>query len=158
MIKQVKDYIHNIRSRFTKWYVKKGYRFYVNDLTFKHTYICPGWIKPAVFLIEASVYLDEIDKIMGKDDENLPCAPVEEPEPILDELVPKHCPECGDRPDLWAEDISEINIKIYHCGCRKCGYGRVSTNKGFNDAIARWNKFADEFTKVMGDAVVMKGE
>lgn len=64
----------NIKRRFTKWYVKKGYKFGydftdvpVYDDGFMKTpaevpkavWHCPWWVKPFLFLFSPSVYATE---------------------------------------------------------------------------------------------------
>ena len=61
----------DIKARFTKWYVKKGYRFgydfedcdIIGDEHFKSPYgmpiaywICPKWVKPLLMLFSPSIY------------------------------------------------------------------------------------------------------
>ena len=57
----------NIKERFTRWYIKKGYTF---DYGFKETgkyefememhFDCPRWVKPLCVFFSPSVYLHDV--------------------------------------------------------------------------------------------------
>lgn len=49
----------NLKARFTRWYVRRGYKFgYRKDLT--AYYVCPVWVKPLLpFLFSPGVYAIE---------------------------------------------------------------------------------------------------
>ena len=48
----------NIKKRFTKWYVKKGYRFGY-DYSNVAVWNCPWWVKPLLIFFSPSVYFAE---------------------------------------------------------------------------------------------------
>ena len=45
----------NIKKRFTKWYVKKGYKFGYDSLNVA-VWNCPWWVKPLLIFFSPSVY------------------------------------------------------------------------------------------------------
>lgn len=47
----------NIKRKFTKWYVKQGYRF--GHKRFESYWDCPIWVKPLLGLFSPSIYLVE---------------------------------------------------------------------------------------------------
>ena len=66
-----------MRKRFTKWYVKQGYRFgykfepksyFSDDLvdTGVAFWVCPWWVKPLLIFFSPSVYLYEIGDLFPK--------------------------------------------------------------------------------------------
>ena len=51
--------MENLKKRFTRWYVRRGYRYGHTDY-FEVYYICPVWVKPLLyFLFSPSVYIVE---------------------------------------------------------------------------------------------------
>lgn len=48
-----------MRSRFTRWYFRKGYRVEFDPKSETFRYRCPLWIKPLLFLFSPSVYMHE---------------------------------------------------------------------------------------------------
>ena len=48
----------NIKKRFTKWYVKKGYKFGY-DSSNVAVWHCPWWVKPLLIFFSPSVYFAE---------------------------------------------------------------------------------------------------
>ena len=48
-----------MRSRFTRWYFRKGYRAAWNLHAGSFEYRCPLWVKPLLFLFSPSVYMHE---------------------------------------------------------------------------------------------------
>ncbi len=46
-----------IRSRFTKWYIKRGYEFEFNPFDDPQTvFTCPIWVRPLLIFFSPSVY------------------------------------------------------------------------------------------------------
>ena len=45
----------NIKKRFTKWYVKNGYKFGY-DSSHVAVWHCPWWVKPLLIFFSPSVY------------------------------------------------------------------------------------------------------
>lgn len=59
--------LDKLRRKFTKWYVRKGYRFEYNFNGYESWniptayWICPNWIKPLLVLFSPSIYQLETD-------------------------------------------------------------------------------------------------
>ncbi|WP_347256100.1 hypothetical protein [Anaerostipes sp. PC18] len=53
----------NIKRRFTKWYIKRGYsfgyEFGISEGICNARYYCPFWVKPFLILFSPSVYMKE---------------------------------------------------------------------------------------------------
>ena len=54
----------NIKKRFTKWYVKKGYRFGY-DYSNVAVWNCPWWVKPLLIFFSPSVYFMNYGKLLA---------------------------------------------------------------------------------------------
>lgn len=48
----------SIKRRFTKWYVKRGYKFSY-DLSHVAVWNCPWWVKPLLIFFSPAVYFIE---------------------------------------------------------------------------------------------------
>lgn len=45
-----------LKKRFTKWFVRKGYRFSYDEQG-RTVFMCPIWVKPFLVLFSPSVYM-----------------------------------------------------------------------------------------------------
>lgn len=50
---------NNIKIKFTKWYIKKGYRFEFDYAILDARFICPIWVKPFLIFFSPSIYFNE---------------------------------------------------------------------------------------------------
>lgn len=56
----------NIRQRFTKWYVRKGYRMEYEDGAAELIFTCPWWVRLlAGFFFSPSIYYKELGIVYG---------------------------------------------------------------------------------------------
>ena len=54
----------NIKKRFTKWYVKKGYKFFYDSSNIA-VWRCPWWVKPLLIFFSPSVYFMNYGKLFA---------------------------------------------------------------------------------------------